>query len=81
MGIIEWERGRYDEARVHYEAALRTYRELGLEGEAAAMLASLGVTLERHGPPGRRLGNASRRPARSTGKPAIVRPRRGRWAR
>ena len=49
MGIIEWERGRYDEARVHYEAALRTYRELGLEGEAAAMLASLGVTLNAMG--------------------------------
>ena len=29
MGIIEWERGRYDEARVQYEAALRTYRQLG----------------------------------------------------
>ena len=49
MGIIEWERGRYDEARVQYEAALRTYRELGLEGEAAAMLASLGVTLNSMG--------------------------------
>jgi tetratricopeptide (TPR) repeat protein/class 3 adenylate cyclase len=49
MGIIEWERGRYDEARVQYEAALRTYRELGLEGEAAVMLASLGVTLNAMG--------------------------------
>ena len=49
MGIVEWERGRYDEARVQYEAALRTYRELGLEGEAAAMLASLGVTLNAMG--------------------------------
>jgi tetratricopeptide (TPR) repeat protein/class 3 adenylate cyclase len=49
MGIIEWERGRYDEARVQYEAALRIYRELGLEGEAAVMLASLGVTLNAMG--------------------------------
>jgi tetratricopeptide (TPR) repeat protein/class 3 adenylate cyclase len=49
MGIVEWERGRYDEARLQYEAALRTYRELGLEGEAAAMLASLGVTLNAMG--------------------------------
>ncbi|HET9040322.1 MAG TPA: tetratricopeptide repeat protein, partial [Gemmatimonadales bacterium] len=49
MGIIEWERGRYDEARVQYEAALRTYRQLGLEREAAVMLASLGVTLNAMG--------------------------------
>ena len=49
MGIIEWERGRYDEARVQYEAALRTYRELGLESEAAVMLACLGVTLNAMG--------------------------------
>jgi tetratricopeptide (TPR) repeat protein len=49
MGIIEWERGRYDEARAHYEAALRTFRELNRAGDAAVMLASLGVTLDAMG--------------------------------
>lgn len=49
MGIIEWERGRYDEARSHYEAGLRTFRELDDPGNAAVMLASLGVTLDAMG--------------------------------
>jgi tetratricopeptide (TPR) repeat protein len=49
MGIVEWERGRYDEARAQYEAGLRVFRELGDEPNAAVMLASLGVTLSAMG--------------------------------
>ncbi len=49
LGIIEWERGRYDEARAQYEAGLRIFRALGRSADAAVMLASLGVTLDAMG--------------------------------
>ena len=49
MGIVEWERGRYDEARAHYEAGLAIFRELDATADAAFMLASLGVTLNAMG--------------------------------
>ncbi|MEO8199875.1 MAG: tetratricopeptide repeat protein [Gemmatimonadota bacterium] len=49
MGIIEWERGRYDEARAHYETGLGIFRDQGDRGNAAMMLASLGVTLNAMG--------------------------------
>jgi tetratricopeptide (TPR) repeat protein/tRNA A-37 threonylcarbamoyl transferase component Bud32/class 3 adenylate cyclase len=49
MGIIEWERGRFDEAYGHFEAALRTFQALNRTGDAATTLASLGVTLDAMG--------------------------------
>ncbi len=49
MGIIEWQRGRYDEARAQYEAGLGIFRELDDPAGAALMLASLGVTLNAMG--------------------------------
>jgi tetratricopeptide (TPR) repeat protein/class 3 adenylate cyclase len=49
MGIIEWERGRYDEAREHYQEGLKVFRELEDSTNAALMLASLGVTLDAMG--------------------------------
>jgi tetratricopeptide (TPR) repeat protein len=49
MGIIEWERGRYDQAREHYQEGLRIFRDLGNTTDAALMLASLGVTLDAMG--------------------------------
>jgi tetratricopeptide (TPR) repeat protein/class 3 adenylate cyclase len=49
MGIVEWERGRYDEARAQYEAGLQIFRQLDDPGNAAIMLASLGVTLSAMG--------------------------------
>ena len=49
MGIVEWERGRYEEARAQYDAGLRLFRELGETAHAATMLASLGVTLSAMG--------------------------------
>ncbi|HEY8257715.1 MAG TPA: tetratricopeptide repeat protein [Gemmatimonadales bacterium] len=49
MGIIEWERGRYDEARLQYEAGLGVFREMNDAPGSALMLASLGVTLDAMG--------------------------------
>jgi serine/threonine protein kinase/tetratricopeptide (TPR) repeat protein len=49
MGIIEWEQGRYDEAREHYEEGLKIFRDLEDRTNAAIMLASLGVTLDAMG--------------------------------
>jgi predicted ATPase len=49
MGIIEWERGRYEEAQAQYEAGLRIFRAQGDLANAAVMLASLGVTLDAMG--------------------------------
>lgn len=45
MGITEWNRGAYERALPHYDAALARYREAGDLAEAALMLNSLGVTL------------------------------------
>lgn len=49
MGIIEWEQGRFDAAREHYEEGLRIFRDLGDPGRAGHLLASLGVTLDAMG--------------------------------
>ncbi|MEO8448898.1 MAG: tetratricopeptide repeat protein [Gemmatimonadota bacterium] len=49
MGIIEWEQGRFDEAREHYEEGLRIFRDLGDAAKAAHLLAGLGVTLDAMG--------------------------------
>lgn len=49
MGIIEWELGRFDEARRHYEEGLRLVRALGDAEKTAHLLASLGVTLDAMG--------------------------------
>jgi len=45
LGITEWKRGAYEQALLHYEAALVQYREAGDLSETALMLNSLGVTL------------------------------------
>ena len=49
MGIIEWERGRYDQAREHYQEGLKVFRDREDTTNAALMLASLGVTLDAMG--------------------------------
>jgi len=45
LGITDWTRGAYEQALVHYEAALVQYREAGDLSGTALMLNSLGVTL------------------------------------
>ena len=45
MGITDWKRGAYEEALVHYEAALVQYREAGDLAETTLILNSLGITL------------------------------------
>ena len=47
MGITEWNRGAYEPALAHYDAALARYREAGDLAETALMLNSLGVTLRK----------------------------------
>lgn len=47
MGIVEWNRGEYDQALQHYEKALGIFRELGNQVHAGLMLNSIGVTLHR----------------------------------
>lgn len=49
MGIIEWNRGEFDQALQHYEKALGIFRELGNQVHAGLMLNSIGVTLQRLG--------------------------------
>ena len=49
LGNIEWERGRYEQARAQYDAGLQIFRQLGRSADAAVMLASLGVTLDAMG--------------------------------
>ena len=49
MGIIEWQRAAYPNARAYYEQALQVYRELGDTARIGFILNSLGVTLERLG--------------------------------
>jgi len=45
LGVLAWERGRYEEARGHYQAAVRLFREIGDGTNTGLVLASLGVTL------------------------------------
>jgi len=47
MGILEWNRGEYDQALQHYEKALGIFRKLGDQVHAGLMLNSIGVTLKR----------------------------------
>ncbi len=49
MGIVEWNRGEYDQALQHYEKALGIFRQLGNQVHAGLMLNSIGVTLQRLG--------------------------------
>jgi tetratricopeptide (TPR) repeat protein len=45
LGILEWTRGRFSEARHHYEAALLLARQHGDRVEQGVILNSLGITL------------------------------------
>lgn len=47
LGILEWQRARFADARRHYERALRLVGEHGNDAQAAVILNSLGVTLTR----------------------------------
>jgi serine/threonine protein kinase/tetratricopeptide (TPR) repeat protein len=47
LGILEWERGRYNVALAHYETGLRLCREAGDRPHEGLMLNSMGVTLAR----------------------------------
>ena len=49
MGIIEWERGRYDQAREHYQEGLKVFRDLGTPPMPRSCSRSLGVTLDAMG--------------------------------
>lgn len=49
MGIVEWNRGRYEQALAHYQEALRLFRELEDEIHTGLILNSIGVTLQKLG--------------------------------
>ncbi|UCD25025.1 MAG: tetratricopeptide repeat protein, partial [Gemmatimonadota bacterium] len=49
MGIIEWERGKFDEALPHYERALELLRHQEDSADAGLLLTSIGVTLHKLG--------------------------------
>jgi tetratricopeptide (TPR) repeat protein len=51
LGMLEWERGAYDEALRHYEAALALVRGQDSPADEALILNSLGVSLTRLGRP------------------------------
>lgn len=49
IGIVEWNRERYEDALAHYEEALGLFEELGDAVHAGLMLNSIGVTLQEVG--------------------------------
>ncbi len=49
IGILEWGRGRHEDALHHFEDALAVFRELGDADGAGLMLNSIGVTLRAFG--------------------------------
>src|SRR4029079_11863591 len=47
LGVLRWERGDYDDALAHYEAALALLRDAGDRSHEGLTLNSIGVTLGR----------------------------------
>jgi tetratricopeptide (TPR) repeat protein/class 3 adenylate cyclase len=73
LGVLEWTRGRYPDALVHYEAALLVAREQQDATQEGLILNSLGVTLTRLNRPeeARTVLEESVTLNRSTGQPLL----------